>query len=161
MTAELTIDESMRARIYGWAYRLLQNHHDALDATQEVLIRSLTRRSGGVENRQAWLRRITINYCLDVMRQRRPAGTRHEEPVEATTPASEAGARELHRAVLAGLNLLTGQQRAVLVAKVYDSETFAAIAHSMGLSVSSVKTHYVRALSALRRPLKGHTENES
>ena len=33
--------KSIRARVYRWAFRLLQNEHDALDATQNVLLKAL------------------------------------------------------------------------------------------------------------------------
>ena len=155
------MDKTLPACIYGWAYRLLQNHHDAQDATQDVLLRWHTKRPDEVENRKAWLRRMTINHCIDLMRKRRSVSSEERNAVEVATPLAEAANRELHCAVVAGLNRLTEQQRTVLVAKVYDRETFAAIAGSMGLSVSSVKTHYVRALRALREPLKHYTENES
>jgi DNA-directed RNA polymerase specialized sigma24 family protein len=46
----------------------------------------------------------------------------------------------------------------VLIAKVYDQETFAEIAESMDLAVPTVKTHYVRALRAMRRSLQSHAE---
>jgi len=154
MTAELSIDRMLCARIYGWSFRLLQNHHDALDATQEVVVRYLTRRSAPIENTQAWLRRVTLNHCVDLLRRRSPGGAVAPQAADAATPPREAGTRELHRAIAAGLEHLSGQQRAVLVAKVYDQETFAAIAADMGLSVSSVKTHYVRALKGMRRALE-------
>jgi DNA-directed RNA polymerase specialized sigma24 family protein len=57
-----------------------------------------------------------------------------------------------------GLDRLSERQRAVLVAKVFDDETFAEIAAGMEMSVSSAKTHYIRALRALRASLETFRE---
>ena len=51
----MRIDQVLQGRVYGWAYRLLQNHHDALDATQEVLLRALRQPGRDVRRPAAWL----------------------------------------------------------------------------------------------------------
>jgi len=149
-----------RGRIYAWAYRFLRNHHDALDATQEVMLRWLRTRSD-VANRAAWLRRTTVNYCIDVLRRRRPSASMidHEPATRASTSAAVQQG-ELLRAVAGGLEYLSDQQRQVLVAKIYDGATFAAIADELDLSISTVKTHYVRALGRMRDILAPFREQE-
>ena len=57
-------------------------------------------------------------------------------------------------AAATALRKLTEIQRAVLVAKVYDTMTFAQIAAELDLAVSTVKTHYLRAVRALRNQLE-------
>ncbi|MCB9866680.1 MAG: sigma-70 family RNA polymerase sigma factor [Phycisphaerales bacterium] len=151
-------DTAARTQIYGWALRLLRNHHDALDATQEVILRVLRQPARDVRNPAAWLRRVTVNHCLDVIRARRPEACPAPEPVETAGPLQHAARIELQAAVITGLATLSEQQRAVLVAKVYDQETFAAIADDMELAIPTVKTHYVRALRAMRRSLHPHAE---
>jgi RNA polymerase sigma-70 factor (ECF subfamily) len=160
MTLESNTDADTRKRVYQWCYRLLRNHHDALDATQEVLLRSFTRSSTTVENQRAWLRRVTINHCIDLVRKRGPSGPLGASHLDSSSVSGQVADRELHRAIVDGLSRLSDRQRAVLVAKVYDHETFSAIADAMGLSVSSVKTHYLRALDALRVSLRRHVEVE-
>ena len=153
MTAQPDINQAVQTQVYRWAYRVLRNHHDALDATQDVLIKWLKSGGNGVENRHAWLRRTTINHCIDLIRRERTPDQTPLEPSSRSTPATEAGQEELRDLVVDGLSRLTDMQRATVAAKVFDRETFAAIAASMGLSISSVKTHYVRGLSALRDSL--------
>jgi len=146
----------LRARIYAWAYRLMRNHDDALDATQEVLIKWLSPRRAGVEQELAWLRRTTINHCIDGLRRRqRSDAHRVQKAVVESSPVS-IDREELRRSVVDALGRLSDAQRAVMVAKVYDQETFAQIAESMGLSVSTVKTHYVRGLTALQSALRSY-----
>jgi len=154
----MQVDEALRGRIYGWAYRLLQNHHDALDATQEVLLRALRQPTREVQRPAAWLRRVTVNHCLDIRRRTR---SREDLPVrmnDQDSPEAAAGGRELKETVLKAMQDLSEQQRLVLVAKVYDQETFAAIADAMELSIGTVKTHYLRALRGMRQALQAHAE---
>jgi RNA polymerase sigma factor (sigma-70 family) len=49
---------------------------------------------------------------------------------------------------------LSERQRSVLLAKVFDGMTFAEIGREMGLSTPTVKTHYLRALRAMRDGLQ-------
>jgi len=151
------MDAAMRADIYRWAYRLLQNHHDALDATQDVLLKWLRRPDDHVENRRAWLRSTTIHHCIDLLRRPRPRAAEAIESPSAEGPDTLAR-RELHDRVAAALETLSPRQREVLVAKVYDRDTFAAIAAALGICVSAAKTHYVRALDGLRNALKDWNE---
>ncbi len=148
--------ESARAQIYRWAYRLLQNEHDALDATQAVLLKALNTPTVSRESRErrdAWLRKVTINHCIDQIRRRRErvehVDAVSHEPCE-TEKLEQAERRER---ITAALQHLTDLQRIVLLAKVYDRETFEDIAKSLSISASSVKTHYVRALKKMRQQL--------
>lgn len=151
--------ERHRADVYRWALRLLGRHHDALDVVQDVFLR-WTGESAGVrpESLRAWLRAVTVNRCIDVIRSQRAARHR-EDAAERVTPA--APAREaadlaaLRGDVAAALATLTDRQRGVLVAKVHDELTFAEIAAEMEMSVPTAKTHYLRALERVRDRLAG------
>lgn len=140
--------------VYGWAYRLLGRHHDALDVVQDVFLKwdAQCERSSPRQPR-GWLRRVTLNRAIDLQRRRRFDQAEPAELAEATV-RSDAGA-VLDRSALrddvgAALDGLSDAQRSVLVAKVYDEMTFAQIAGELGLAVSTVKTHYLRALRAVR-----------
>lgn len=146
-------------QIYRWAYRLLQNHQDALDATQSVLLRMLQSPRSDTTSKPAWIRKVTTNYCIDQLRKKRPQRLQIEPPGHDTAVAEELNARDQHARVIDALQTLTESQRLVLLAKTYDGETFAHIAESMNLTVSSVKTHYLRALQNMRHRLKKNSEN--
>lgn len=154
------------ADVYGWAYRLLGRHHDALDVVQDVFLRWDAQCVQSVPIRpRGWLRRVTVNRAIDV-RRRRQAGDR---PLEAVTESVAAPAdRERHpdREALRGdialaLSELSEAQRGVLVAKVYDGLSFAEIAAEMGVAVSTTKTHYLRAVRALRDRLSPRWSEEN
>ena len=58
----------LQANIYGLALRMLWNREDAEDATQEILVRIVTRLSQfDFRSRlQTWAYRVAVNYVLDV-----------------------------------------------------------------------------------------------
>ena len=145
--------EATRARVYQWAYRLLQNHHDALDATQDVLMKWLRHAGREIESGEAWLRRTTVNHCIDLIRKRRPMSIGDGAASLPQRDRRSATDDDLRDRIAAGLSRLTDSQRATVVAKVYDGQRFTTIAESFGVSVSTVKTHYIRGLQALRASL--------
>ncbi len=154
MKIEPKIEREAWASVYQWAYRMLRNHDGALDATQEVMLRSVQYRGADIKNDRGWLRRITVNHCIDALRKKRPVAVESLEPVNRQpSPVGEAISIETAEMVTTALDKLTEQQRAVVVAKTYDGETFASIAESMNLSVGTVKTHYLRGLTTLRNAL--------
>jgi len=140
--------------VYRWAYRVLGHHDDAMDVVQDVMLRWMTRGPDGIEHERAWLRRVTINRAIDVYRARRPVldASRASAAAGAGPPAPER--QELRADVAEALAGLTEQQRSVLVAKVHDGLTFARIAEEHGLAVPTVKTHFIRALDAVRTRLR-------
>lgn len=156
--------ESFTKDVYAWAYRLLGQHHDALDVVQDVFLKWEGQcREESPRHARGWLRRVTFNRAIDVMRQRRGAGVTNELPctTAAHTPrASGPEHAELREVVVAALGALTDTQRSVLVAKVYDDLTFAKIADELGLGVSTVKTHYVRAIGRLSETLRSRWTTE-
>src|SRR6059036_3954007 len=68
--------EDLVRRHQGWIYniavRMLYHPHDAEDATQEILIKAVTRLSSfeGRSSFRTWLYRIVINHLLNMKRGR-------------------------------------------------------------------------------------------
>ena len=65
------LDQLVRALhgyIFGLALRMLGNREDAEDATQEILLRVLTRLAtfASRSNIKTWVHRVAVNYILDV-----------------------------------------------------------------------------------------------
>jgi RNA polymerase sigma factor (sigma-70 family) len=58
----------LQADIYGLALRMLWNREDAEDATQEILVRAITRLAqfDFRSKLKTWVYRIAVNYILDV-----------------------------------------------------------------------------------------------
>src|SRR6266581_2314176 len=68
--------EELVRRHQGWIYniaiRMLYHPHDAEDATQEILIKAITRLSSfeGRSSFRTWLYRIVVNHVLNMKRGR-------------------------------------------------------------------------------------------
>lgn len=148
--------ERYRHDVYAWAYRLLGRHHDALDVAQDVFLRWVRQaRKAAPAQPRSWLRRVTINCAIDLRRSTKSAPVADvEERAGAKAEDSAIERDELRAAVAAAMIGLSGMQRSVLTAKVHDDLTFAQIAAEHGLAVPTVKTHYLRALRAVRDRLK-------
>jgi RNA polymerase sigma-70 factor (ECF subfamily) len=142
--------EAHRARVYRWAYGLCRCRDDAADIVQDTFARLIEARPT-LPNQAAtvaWLRRVAERIVVD--RWRRAASRRRL----AETPLSECDSQgtdeETRRAVRDALQALSPQQRLVIMAKFYDDMTFEQAASEFGMSVPTAKTHYLRALAALR-----------
>ncbi len=157
--------EQYAGQVYGWAYRFLGRHHDALDVVQDVFLRwdQQCSQARPLQPR-GWLRRVTLNRAIDVSRKRQ-TGADSMTLIMKMPTADEATVEPLDRATLrqdiaSALDRLTDIQRSVLVAKVYDEMTFAEIATEMSVAVSTVKTHYLRAVQAVRDRLRPRWADE-
>jgi len=155
--------EPYARQVYGWAYRLLGRHHEALDVVQDVFLRwnEKCATSAPVQPR-GWLRRVTWNRAMDVCRRWKVdvvATTRLSRP-DSVVEADALDRPALRADIAAALDQLSDAQREVFVAKVYDEMTFAQIAEEMELGVSTVKTHYLRAVRALRDQLRPRWADE-
>jgi len=150
--------EDFQHDVYHWAFRLLGKHEDSLDVIQDVFLRwSEQCRRDPPSLPRPWLRRVTINRAVDRLREKRAQRQKENIPVteDSTQPASASSDQEALRLdVAAALNRLTDLQRGVLAAKVFESQTFADIAAEYGVSMSTVKTHYLRAVRAVRDKLQ-------
>lgn len=155
--ATASVFERFSGDIYTWAYRLLGCHHDALDVVQEVFLRwsAQCAREAPAQPR-GWLRRVTVNRAIDLRRRRKsePSTVAHAEGLSVASAPNGALDHELLRQdIAAAMDQLTDMQRSTLIAKIYDDMTFRDIAEELGLGVSTVKTHYVRAIRAVRNRL--------
>lgn len=140
--------------VYGWALRIVGCHHDALDVAQDVfLLWQKQCRKETPRAPRAWLRRATTNRAIDLVRKqvRERALPKDRGTIEGPRAAAvQAGALEVGQPLGIALDELSEMQRLVLLAKVFDEMTFAAIADELQLAVPTIKTHYLRALKTLR-----------
>lgn len=146
-------DESFiahRARVYRWAGAHGLNHDGCLDVVQETFARLLRSAPAFVNEaaQLAWLRRVAVNLAVDSARARRGhAGLRLVHHPDSG-PALGEEARAALREAMTGLSEM---QRLVLVMKTVDAASFAEIARELEIGIPTAKTHYLRALEAIRR----------
>ncbi|MBU0638207.1 MAG: sigma-70 family RNA polymerase sigma factor [Planctomycetes bacterium] len=144
-----------RANVYRWAHALCGQHADALDAVQEVFLRLIRKRPALTNERAtlAWLRRVTAHVVIDRWRAERSRVARERGCTASVSSTDTPEARELAARLRAALEHLSEQQRLVVMAKHYDQMTFSQIADELGIAVPTAKTHYLRALEAVRARL--------
>lgn len=156
---------------YSLAYRVLGNTDDAADATQEAFLscfRAMGRFRGG--SFRAWLLRITLNACYDLLRRRkRNPGSSLEQLVEAEEtrtdvpdpgpgPEKVALGSESWRRVQAGLSLLPEEQRVAVVLSDIHGLSYEEVAEVTGWAVGTVKSRLSRGRARLRDYLLSHGE---
>lgn len=153
-----------QGRVYAVAYRVTGNREDALDVSQESLLKAYRRidtwkPTGGF---LPWLLRLTTNQGIDHLRRRKRHV--HERLDEAFVPTSEGAAvepmvmateeavraREIEERVTAALPKLSPKQRTVFMLRHFEGFQLADIAQELGCTVGSVKVHLFRALQKLR-----------
>lgn len=157
--------ERHRQRVWRLCYRLLGSEHDAQDATQEVFVRLFTNR-GKFEGRSkftSWLHGIAVNTCLSI-RRARSRRQAHEtlgpgEELPATEARQSAADSALSLDLYEMLETLDEEDRAMLILKYSEENTFEELAGLFDLSVSACKMRVSRAREHLRRRFEPAEEN--
>ncbi|WP_124727862.1 RNA polymerase sigma factor [Staphylospora marina] len=149
--------------VYRTAYYLTGNEQDALDCTQEALLkiyRSLPTFKGesGIHT---WAQRIVTNVCMDLFRKRRkivPIGENQWREDERAGREVERGAvaHDLKRAI----NRLSSPQKTAVIMRYVQDFSYQEIAEAMDLPVGTVKSHLFRARKLLKEWLSEYREGE-
>ena len=149
-----------REGIYRVARRMLGNHEDAADATQEVFIRAYRAlpRFDGRSQIYTWLYRITVNLCLDARGRLSRMPVIDGEDTLRDVPGGpvieeESEGREVGRVVARAVSGLPPRQRAMVVLRLYQDLPYQEIARIMGCSEGTVKATMFAALRKLRKTL--------
>lgn len=130
----------------------LKNYADTEDIFQTVFVKYLlhTAPFASPEHERAWIIRVTINACKDLLRSVFRRRTLSLEAVaEQPAPADE------YRAVLQAVQVLPAACRDVVYLHYYEGYTAPEIAGILGKNVNTVYTRLTRARGLLRRTLGG------
>ncbi len=157
-----------QGKVYATAYRVTGNREDALDVTQEVLVKAYEKINQW-EPRGAflpWLLRLAVNRSIDYLRKRKR--TSHESLNESITKISEeeihsvssppnpsdlARAKEIDDRIRLAMGNLSKTQKTVFILRYYQGYSLNEIAEHLGCTVGSVKVHLFRALQKVRNEL--------
>ena len=159
-------------RVYGLAFRILGESHDAEDVVQQTFL-SLIEHLGDFRGESAvaaWVLRIATNHALKLLRKRRGlptvpladaepeegyAGIPHPEFIAPwrDDPLELAGRREVRELIDRALFELDDKYRTVFVLRDVEGFSVRETADLLGLSESNVKVRLLRARLALREQL--------
>ncbi len=160
--------------LFNTALRVLGDHEQAADATQEAFIsafRHINSFRGG--SFKAWLLRTVTNACYDELRRqkRRPTTplepeTKDDEELESPrwladtsmTPEQNAEADELEHAIQHCLNNLPEDFRTVVVLSDIQGMDYNEIAVAASVPLGTIKSRLARARLRLRECLQGFGE---
>ncbi|HEU4406842.1 MAG TPA: sigma-70 family RNA polymerase sigma factor [Polyangiaceae bacterium] len=151
--------------LWGLCYRLTGSSADADDLVQETFLRAIERPPPRPDEPLGpWLTRVALNLGRDALRQRKRrgyAGTWLPSPVEVEElasfelegPGGTEGRYDLLESVsfafLLALEVLTPNQRAVLLLRDVFDRSVRETAEALGLSEANVKVLHHRARAAL------------
>lgn len=149
-------------RVYGYAFYLLGDHHDAEDVTERTFLSALkgihTFRDEGASFR-AWLFRIAHNNAANALRARRRRSTEplDDSPEPAAAASDPAGlvaqADELRR-VRRALATLPEERRQVILLRFVDGLSSREIGAVLGRSQGAARVLLHRALRDLAQRLE-------
>ncbi len=153
------IVQRYQGRVYGFARKMLNNHHDAEDVCQEAFVRAYTylERFDTRYPFSNWVLTITANLCKRFLKRRRKLHVLPDYGLAAAeTPdgsETEENVSVLHREVSKAIAGLSEQKRTALVLLQQSSQSYAEIADIMDVPIGTVKTTIHRARNAIRSHL--------
>ncbi|RKD23977.1 RNA polymerase subunit sigma [Ammoniphilus oxalaticus] len=147
--------------IYRTAFYVLKNQQDAMDASQEALIRIYK----NIKSYQAkakfstWTQRIVMNVCMDHFRRKRDAVSidEHEFPLEDDANVEEeVQLSHMAKDIQDAINLLPSRQRQVVILRYLQDFSYAEISETLELPINTVKSHLFRARQQLKELLSDY-----
>jgi RNA polymerase sigma-70 factor (ECF subfamily) len=139
------------------AYRFVQDESRLNDVVQDVFVKfyQAHRSYRPTAKLSTYLYRITVNHCLNALRdeRRRKTVTVLDELPDGSIPAMEAEKKALQEAVQQAIDRLPKRQRTALILKQYENLSYAEIAQVIGCTESAVDTLLQRAKKTLQKSL--------
>lgn len=162
-------------RLYNVILRICANPEDAAELTQDAFVRIIENlhRFQQRSSFYTWAFRIAVNLTLNFCRrkvriemtsldaelggdneQARVALRNYLADASATDPAAIAQSKEQVNLIIRAINLLSEDQRAVVVLRDVEGMDYAQIAQIMEVELGTVKSRLARARANLRANLE-------
>jgi RNA polymerase sigma-70 factor (ECF subfamily) len=160
-------------RAFNVAYRILGDHEEAADVTQEAFVQAYRALGGfrGEARFGTWLLTIVVNQCRNHLKHwKRRARAKHDslsEPVggedsellreladPAPNPLARLESRQLEELVREEVRHIDGEQAEVLVLRELQDIGYEEIAQMLGVPVGTVKSRLHRGRAALAERLR-------
>lgn len=153
-------------QVYWVIRKMVQDHDEADDITQEVFIKvhSALKDFREESNLFTWLYRIATNYSINHLKKTKVRNTVSvelvAEPIESTDKNAdeEIDDERKRKYLMEAIETLPAQQRAVFNMRYYDQLPYDEIAEILGKSTGGIKANYFHAVKKLGDYLKGKIE---
>ena len=145
---------AMEGRLYRVAQAMLWRQADSLDAVQEAVFRGWLKKDAlkDPDRFEAWLTRILVNQCRDMLRRRR----RDPLPLEVEVPREDTLCEDLQLRL--ALKRLPEKYRLPLVLHHLEGYPLEDVARPLGITRSLAMSRLHQARRALRKLLDGGDE---
>ena len=149
-----------KEKAYFLALRILGNHHDAEEASQEAFIKAYRALRKLRERKYffTWLYRITYNVCMS-----RKKAVKFTESLDSAAELRDTTSglgeesvekEQLKQAVREMIGILPRRQRAVFVMRIYDEMKFEEIAAAAGLTTGGAKANFFNAVKKIKNGMR-------
>ncbi len=154
--------------VYNVAFRVLGNHQDAEDITQETFIRIwLNLRNFRMESSiRTWVYRITVNLCYDLLKKRGRI-TLAEKPIENfkelssnENPLLLLTERELKEKIEEVFSMISPENRIILTLREIEGLPYREIAEILDCSVGAAKMRAHRARGEFKKLISKYLEDD-
>ena len=142
--------------IYRVAFSQVKNHADAEDITQEVFLKIIRHdmRSQSMEHERAWIVRVTINLCRDLLKSKWHKTNVSMEEVSEAQRGSCENFTEIQDDMMWAVLQLPEKYRNCLYLFYYEDYSIKEIAQSLEMPENTVKTNLKRGRQALKEFLE-------
>jgi RNA polymerase sigma factor (sigma-70 family) len=149
---------SIEHSVYRSAYYILGNEQDALDASQEALIRIYRKIDTYQEKAKfsTWVQRIVSNVCMDKFRAKKETVSIDEHEMTLTDKQNveqEIIAISMANDIQKAIAKLPHQYRMVVLLRYLQDFSYQEIADTMELPLNTVKSYLFRARQQLQELL--------
>ena len=141
--------------LYRLCYSILLVREDAEDAVQDVFLKYYRKQPtfADEDHEKAWLIRVAVNHCKDILRRRKlrefiPLSEVEELLAEKEAEADDSG-------VLQAIFELADRYRIVMILHYLEGYPVKEVARLCGISQSAVKMRLSRGREQLKERLKG------
>lgn len=153
--ALITLLRGIETHVYRTAYYILNNEQDAMDASQEALIRIYTKIGSYEEKAQfkTWIQRIVTNICIDKFRRNKPTVSIDEHEMvfkEKQNVEDEVLSAYALQDIRSAIDKLPEHHRTVVVLRYLQDFSYNEIADSLDLPLNTVKSYLFRARQQLQ-----------
>jgi len=149
--------DKYKGAVYALAYSMLHDFHEAEDITQEVFLKAwkaIGSCKGKEKTFSSWLYRIAHNLIIDKLRKSQKQSSHEAELPEDVSDTSDRMEISLEqRDLLKVIDILSPNQRQVILMKFIEDMDNQEIAETMGKSTGAIRILQMRALETLRKTL--------
>jgi RNA polymerase sigma factor (sigma-70 family) len=157
--ALVEILRSIEHQVYQTAYYMLGNEQDAMDASQEALLRVYTKINTYQEKAQfkTWVQKIVSNICIDQYRRKKQSISIDEHQIVISSEQNlesdfirDATASDVRQAI----EQLPEHHRTAIVLCYLQDFSYQEIADTMDLPINTVKSYIFRGKQTLQNVLQ-------